>query len=301
MCIVSGCGTHPNFNAPGSKQRTHCARHKVDGMVDVRHNRCVQCGTRPSFNLPGLKRATHCDVHKLDGMIDVINNSCIECGSQPSFNLPGSKTAIYCGVHKLDGMVNVRMKTCLYDWCDTQVHNSKYEGYCLRCFMYTFPDKPVSRQYKTKEQAVTRFLLDVFASVTWVCDKPVTGGCSRRRPDLCCDLGDQVVMVEIDENQHDTYDCSCENKRLMELSRDVGHRPIVFIRFNPDGYVDRDGKNHSSCFGPTKQGIMQVRKCKGAEWQHRLSVLRDVVHYWMQQRTAKTIEVVSLFFNDNNV
>jgi hypothetical protein len=167
--------------------------------------------------------------------------------------------------------------------------------------MYTFPDKPVSRQYKTKEQAVTRFLLDVFASVTWACDKPVTGGCLRRRPDMCCDLGDQVVMVEIDENQHDTYDCSCENKRLMELSRDVGHRPIVFIRFNPDGYVDRDGKNHSSCFGPTKQGIMQVRKNKGAEWQHRLSVLRDVVHYWMQQRTAKTIEVVSLFFNDNNV
>ena len=26
------------------------------------------------------------------------------------------------------------------------------------------------------------------------------------------------------------------NKRLMELSQDVGFRPIVFIRFNQDGY-----------------------------------------------------------------
>jgi hypothetical protein len=47
--------------------------------------------------------------------------------------------------------------------------------------------------------------------------------------------------IEIDENQHVAYDCSCENKRIMELSQDVGHRPIVFIRFNPDGYKDHKG------------------------------------------------------------
>jgi len=47
-----------------------------------------------------------------------------------------------------------------------------------------------------------------------------------------CDLGTHILIVEIDENAHAVYDCSCENKRLMELSQDVGHRPIVFIRFN---------------------------------------------------------------------
>ena len=55
-----------------------------------------------------------------------------------------------------------------------------------------------------------------------------------RRPDLMVDLGYQVVIIEIDENQHISYDCSCENKRLMQLSQDVGHRPVVFIRVHPD-------------------------------------------------------------------
>ena len=36
-------------------------------------------------------------------------------------------------------------------------------------------------------------------------------------------------------------DCSCENKRIMEISQDLGHRPIVFIRFNPDEY-NKNGK-----------------------------------------------------------
>ena len=43
-------------------------------------------------------------------------------------------------------------------------------------------------------------------------------------------------MVEVDENQHNNYDCSCENKRLMELAQDLGHRSMVVIRFNPDAY-----------------------------------------------------------------
>ena len=141
-------------------------------------------------------------------------------------------------------------------------------------------------------------MLAAFPLVSWVTDKRVADGCSRRRPDLLCDLGDQLLMVEIDENQHDTYDSTCENKRLMELSQDVGHRPIVFIRFNPDEYVDITGVKHTSCFGTNKKGIMGVKKNKRVEWAQRLEALRDVVQHWMRERTAKTVEVVSLFFND---
>lgn len=115
---------------------------------------------------------------------------------------------------------------------------------------------------------------------------------------MCCDLGDQLLMVEIDENRHDTYDSTCENKRIMELSQDVGHRPIVFVRFNPDDYVDSNGVKISSCFGTNKTGFMGIKKNKRVEWEHRLSVLRDVIQHWMRERTAKTVEVVSLFFND---
>ena len=44
------------------------------------------------------------------------------------------------------------------------------------------------------------------------------------------------------------------------------HRPIVFIRFNPDNYVDKDGKKISSCWKVNGYGVMQVSKTKIVEW-----------------------------------
>ena len=81
------------------------------------------------------------------------------------------------------------------------------------------------------------------------------------------DLGYQVIIVEIDENQHIDYDCSCENKRIMELSQDVGHRPIIFIRFNPDEYHVGESR-HSSCWGINKSGICVVKKTHKKEWHN---------------------------------
>jgi len=48
--------------------------------------------------------------------------------------------------------------------------------------------------------------------MTWDFDRVVDGGCSRRRPEILLDMGDYVVVVEIDENQQQYYDCVCENK-----------------------------------------------------------------------------------------
>ena len=64
----------------------------------------------------------------------------------------------------------------------------------------------------------------------------VVDGCSKKRPDSICDYGDQLIIIEIDENQYGSYDPGCENKRIMQLSQDVAHRPLVVIRFNPDRY-----------------------------------------------------------------
>ena len=82
---------------------------------------------------------------------------------------------------------------------------------------------------------------------------------------LFLDLNDQIIIIEIDENQHEDYDCSCENKRLMELSLDVQHKPIVFIRFNPDDYLDKNGKNITSFFGTNGNGILEIKKSKQKE------------------------------------
>ena len=84
-----------------------------------------------------------------------------------------------------------------------------------------------------KESAVDQYVREHFSDVDIVSDKAVQGGCSLRRPDILIDLGFQVLIVEIDDNQHTNYDCSCENKRVIQLSIDVCHRPIVFIRSIP--------------------------------------------------------------------
>ena len=184
---------------------------------------------------------------------------------------------------------------CKSSWCE-RCSIKKYEGYCLNCFINIFPDRPNTRNYKTKEASVVQYILEKFPNFTWVADKKIQDGCSKKRPDLLLDLGDYLIITEIDENQHESYDCSCENKRLMELSQDVGHRPIVFIRFNPDEYYTNDGKI-TSCWGINGNGICAIKKSKQNEWTERLEALHSQIKYWSENKTEKTLEIVQLFYD----
>jgi hypothetical protein len=181
--------------------------------------------------------------------------------------------------------------------------NPKYDNYCLRCFIHLFPDKPNTRNYKTKEKSVVEFITNIFNDFSWVSDKKVYDGCSKRRPDLFLDLGFQIIIIEIDENQHANYDCSCENKRIMEISQDVGHRPIVFIRFNPDEYVNENNEIVKSCWKVNNKEIIQIQKNQIEEWNNRLENLKNQIEYWCKEenKTNKTIEIIQLYFDKNNI
>jgi hypothetical protein len=111
-------------------------------------------------------------------------------------------------------------------------------------------------------------------------------------------MGSHIIIVEIDENAHTNYDCSCENKRLMELSQDINHRPLIFIRFNPDEYITKDEKV-TSCWTYNKLGISTIKKTKQEEWQNRLDCLCNQIIYWCNEenKTNKTIEVIHLFYD----
>ena len=302
-CIHAGCKKQPVFNTEGNTKALYCSAHKLDGMVNVRSPTCIHAGCKiqPAFNTEGEMKALYCSAHKLDGMVNVRSPTCIHagCKKHPVFNTEGATKALYCSAHKLDGMVNVISPTCKSSWCSTQVQ-AKYDGYCLHCYMHLFPDKPVSRNYKTKEHAVGEFVKTTFQGLTWIADKQVSGGCSKKRPDLLLDLRNQILIIEVDENQHTDYDCSCENKRIMELSQDVGHTPIVFIRFNPDEY-EENGTKISSCWGLDKNGICVIKKSKKCEWTQRLNTLKDQICYWTNptNTTNKTIETIHLFYDVN--
>lgn len=159
-----------------------------------------------------------------------------------------------------------------------------------------FPDETNTRNYKTKENDVANRIKDSFSNFSWVADKKIQDGCSRRRPDLLLDMGTHIIIVEIDENRHTEYDCSCENRRLMELSQDLQHRPIVFIRFNPDGYTTPEGEKVKSCWKSNKKGVLHVSKLRQAEWEERIDSLKEQINYWINNPTEKTVEIVELFY-----
>ena len=304
-CIEPGCKTRPNYNNPDEKTALYCSEHKKDGMVDVKNKTCIEqgCKTQPNFNNPDEKIGLYCSVHKKDGMVNVINKTCIEqgCKTQPTYNNEGEKTGLYCSVHKKDGMVNVISKTCKSEWCDT-IPTDKYDGYCLFCYVNLFPDKPIVRNYKTKEKDVVDKIKEKFPNFTWIHDKKIQNGCSKKRPDLLLDMGTHIIIVEIDENAHTNYDCSCENKRLMEISQDLGFRPIVFIRFNPDDYIDKDGNKIKSCWKINRAtGLVVIDSKKIKEWMDRINSLLEQINYWIKNSTNKTIEIIQLFYDENKI
>jgi hypothetical protein len=221
-----------------NKERDACK--DCGGSKICEHNRerskCIECGG-----------ASICEHNKM-------RNTCKICG--------GSKICKHnkfkSNCKECDGR-----ELCKSSWCHTR-RNKKYNGYCLPCFVNN-PDNidmPIVRNYKTKEKEVVTKIKEHFQNFTWIHDKKIIDGCSKRRPDLLCDFGSHIIIIEIDETKHNGYECSCENKRLMELSQDLDHRPIVMIRFNPDGYTDKDGNKILSCWKINKLGIMSIKKKK---------------------------------------
>jgi Holliday junction resolvasome RuvABC endonuclease subunit len=82
----------------------------------------------------------------------------------------------------------------------------------------------------------------------------------------------------------------------MQISQDLQHRPIVFIRFNPDAYTNKDGIVVKSCWKMNKLDVMQIMKTKEKEWEERIEALKQQIQYWIDNPTVKTVEIIELFY-----
>jgi hypothetical protein len=127
----------------------------------------------------------------------------------------------------------------------------------------------------------------------FVHDRIIDDGCSRRRPDIRYEKFTHTVIIEVDENRHSGY--SCETKRMMLIFQDLGNRPIIFIRINPDGYKDENGDKIRSPFAYNEKGICYVRD--EDELTMRCQKLAEKVKFWLETIPEKEVTVEQLFFS----
>jgi len=276
-----------------SKQKSKC---KECGGAEIckhdkRKSQCKECGgsqiCKHDKQKSQCKECGGSQICKHDKQ----KSKCKECGGSDFCKHDKQKSQCKeCGGSSL----------CKNDWCDTRAI-PKYEGYCMPCFINDprNADKPAHRNYKTKEKEVALAITQRYPDATWILDKRIQDGCSARRPDVLMDLGYRVLMVEVDENQHNNYDCSCENKRLMELAQDLGHRSMVVIRFNPDGYETLQGERVPSCWKLNKKGVVHIPKEQQKNWDARIEVLLETIQYWIDNKSEKQIEIFTLYFTTN--
>lgn len=295
-CDYIGCNLQSSYGFNNEKLQ-YCSTHKLQGMVS-KNKKCdyENCNILPSFGYEHRK-PIRCFSHKEEKMKNVMTKKCNfkKCETTSSYGYEWRRP-IRCFLHKEKEMENVVSKKCLTVMCDI-IANKKYEGYCSRCFIFLFPNKSNARNFKTKEIAVVDFIKMKFSDLTWVYDK--ISGESKRRPDLLCKINEQIIIIEIDENAHSAQEyCSCENKRIMEISQDLNHKPIVFIRFNPDKYNDINKKKITGCWKINGNGICVINNEN--LWQIRLNVLSETINYWIENKTEKTIEQIFLYYDGFN-
>jgi hypothetical protein len=289
------CKTRANFGIDGERPE-YCEKHKKDNMIELRSKKCELCKKQAIYNIKG-KLSRYCNDHKKDNMVDVQHRKCLKCDLIPCFNYDGEKKGLYCNGHKKDNMVNVITKKCVL--CnDIQISNTEYKGYCLRCFIYTFPNNKISKTYKIKEDHVKNYIETEFEN-QFIFDKVIDGGCSKRRPDAFKDCKTHSLIIEVDENQHKYYEKICENKRMMQLFGDLANRPIVFIRFNPDGYINQYNKKIMSSFIISKKNDIPIIRHKQT-WNNRLIKLKEKIEYNIKNIPEKTVTIINLFYDNNN-
>jgi hypothetical protein len=109
------------------------------------------------------------------------------------------------------------------------------DGKCGTCDPQVFQNRRHAKENRVKD-------LFTVAGFTFVHDQMLEGTqCGRERPDFQFDCGTHFVYVEVDEHQHESYACECEQGRMVNLVH-VRGMPVRWIRYNPDIYEPIEGQ-----------------------------------------------------------
>jgi very-short-patch-repair endonuclease len=275
-CKHTDCKKIPNFGLPNSKLAEFCKEHSPANYVDVKHKRCqyIDCHIRASYGLL-FKEKTHCARHKKNNEFKKNNPKCTDCKEMPIYTDKKDNYPLRCEKHFINGDVNIIESEC------SSCHLSYYisEGnMCNDCNTHRI------RKYEHKKEIEIKQMLDENNIKYDSHDKIVKDSCLKYRPDFVIDCLTHFIIIEVDENQHKSYQHECEQARMINLSQGFGGAPVIFIRYNPDSY-----KNH-------------LKKYSRVGKKTRFNRLLHCIKSYMIYKPNALLSIIYLYYDgDNNV
>jgi hypothetical protein len=264
LCMEKNCILSPTFNIPTETKPLYCNEHKKINMVNIISKICIEegCITRAGFSLPIDKKPLYCYAHKKENMVSIKTNKCqsSKCKENPIFGLL-NKRPQFCFKHKKPNMINLVLENkCSILECNEEYDNiidtikycnehipEKYtidvKRICKYCDIKEeskFICKNCKKIQNKKEWAIVRHLRKEISIQFEYNSSKMLQGCSKKRPDVYFELTKHCVIVEIDENQHNTYGESCECARINEIVNGIGGKSVIIIRYNPDVVKNKD-------------------------------------------------------------
>lgn len=179
--------------------------------------------------------------------------------------------------------------------CST-TNTSDHRPHCHSCFTSLNPDFIPSRINFHRKEIHLRLCLVRDIPWSFVYNKPVRRrGHARYRPDFLFDFETHSVIVENDEHQHLSY--PCEDDRMITLYTQLGKKPLIMLRFNPDWYVDDELRLVPGAFEYNNQGVLCVNE---TEWDRRWDCLKSRLLSLISSRSCvptKPLTVEYLFYS----
>ena len=265
-----------------------------------KNNKCIKCKIKqPIYGLSTDNKATLCGDCKKNDMIDIKSPKCIKCKiKRPIFGLPTDKKATFCSDCKNVDMIDIKHLRCITPLCDK---HSIIDKYCTRCFYALNPNDKRCKRIKFKENEMIKYIQETFKDLNWICDNSLIGEnmCLKYRPDVLLHLNNHSIIIECDEKQHRHYkdNNTCENSREHQIQEAL-NRPVVFIRFNPDEYLDLNNKKVLSCFNVDKKlGFNTIPKNQESRWITRLETLKNTVLKSVEKPPITPIEKIYLYYD----
>jgi hypothetical protein len=303
-CIFPECMTQPIYNILGETKAIYCSKHKLSKMINIKDKTCISpgCNTIPVYNILGETKSIYCYEHKSSEMINIKDKTCKMCDTRPSYGIPGNNVE-YCSTHKQIGNIKnpkIKCESCKCIAIYGTISHTRCEQHkligdtdfvqrkCNSCSLSDILDinsncntcDPTNftnfRLYKQKK--VSAFLSAneyIFTE-----DKIFDLECGKERPDFIIECLDKIISLEIDEDQHKSRLCECEQSRMVNLSQAYG-MPTIFIRYNPDKY---------------KIG----NKIIEPDDNKRLKKLKEWISFISKRKLEGYLEVLYLFYDNGD-